>query len=153
VRVSLGLRYNPAVRLIVTITWCLAALLWTPWALIALRLLVELALGTPFSQSAYVAPALMGLWPSYSWWSWHVVSWYPICALLGIGLSAAGWRLYWWNEDGISTRPAQVVALSILCPLLAPCIMWRDARARHQARQAGLQAAVADAQQRQPAAR
>ena len=145
--------YNPAVRLIVTIAWLLAALLWTPWALLLVRLMVDLAMGTPLSDSSFTAPVLMGLWPGYSWLSWRIVSWYPICAVLGIGLSAAGWRVYWWNEDGILTRPGWLVALSILMPLLAPFLMWGDARSRHRARQTGLEAAVVDARKRESAAR
>ena len=143
--------YNPAVRLIVTITWLLAALLWAPWALVALRLVIDLALGTPLSQSLYTAPALMGIWPGYSWLSWRIVSWYPICAVLGMALCAAGWRLYWWNEDYRLTQSPLVVAVSVLLPVLAPFIMWRDAVARHRARQAGLHAAAADALRRQQA--
>jgi hypothetical protein len=146
------LRYNPAVRLIVTIVWCLAALLWAPWALVALRLLIDLALGVPLTHSAYTAPALMGVWPGYSWLSWRIVSWYPISAVLGMGLCAAGWRVYWWFEEGVLARPARVVLLSILVPVLTPFIMWRDALARHRARQALLHDAVADAAHRQQAA-
>jgi hypothetical protein len=143
------LRYNPAVRLIVTITWCVAALLWTPWALLLLRLIMDLALGASLSSSNYTVPALQGIWPGYSWLSWRIVSWYPVCACLGMALTAAGWRLYWWSEGYRLTRSMSVVAGSILCPLFAPFIMWRDAVARHRQRQAELAAAVNDVLQRQ----
>lgn len=139
-------------RLIVTIAWCLAALLWTPWLLLLVRLAVDLALGTPLSQSSFTAPVLMGLWPGYSWLSWRIVSWYPVSAVLGMVIAALGWRLYWWAEDYSLTRPVWLVVLSICCPLLCPFIMWRDARRRHLERQASLETAVDDARQRQHAA-
>lgn len=143
------MRYNHCVRLVVTILWCLAALLWLPWALLAVRLIIDLALGTPWNESGFVQPVLMGLWPRYGWLDWRIASWFPIAALLGMGLSYAGWRLYWWNEDGISTRPPLTVALSIIFPVAAPFVMWRDAVNRHRGREAALASAVDDARQRE----
>ncbi len=143
-----GVRYNRSVRLIITIAWCLAALMWTPWALLLVRLLIDLALGTPLSQSDFTAPVLLGIWPGYSWLSWRIVSWYPVSAVLGMIIAALGWRLYWWNENYALSRPGWVVVLSICCPVLCPFIMWRDARRRYFKRQTSLECAVDDARER-----
>jgi hypothetical protein len=140
-------------RLAVTTSWILAAVCWLPWALITLRLAVDLALGTGWNESPYVSPALIGLWPgpAFRWWPpagwiyWQVVSVWPLSALAGCALSAIGWRLYWLEQYGILTRPAWQVALSISVPPIAPFIMLGDARRRHREREAELELQVRQA--------
>ena len=119
-------------RLIVTILWCLAALIWLPWALMFLRLVYDLATGTPWAQSFYVAPVFVGIWPVHGLFHpWSVVSMWPLACLAGMALSALGWRIYWFDLDGILTRPPFIVFLSIVLPVLAPFIMYGDARRRY----------------------
>lgn len=131
-------------RLIVTIVWCLAALLWLPWALLVVRWGVDLALGVAPAASAYFKPALLGIWPVHGWLSWGIVSWWPLGAATAMALSALGWRLYWLDLDGLLPRPPRVVLVSILIPLLAPFLMYGDARRRHAGKQAELSAEVED---------
>jgi hypothetical protein len=140
--------YNHRVRLLATILWCLAALCWLPWALLVVRLSIDVALGTPLSASPYLWPAFVGFWPLHGWLDWGVVSWWPLAALAGVGLSALGWRLYWLDQDGVMTRPPHVVVLSILVPLLAPFIMYGDARRRYSDKEAELEAEAQDARER-----
>ena len=136
-------------RLVITIIWCLAALCWLPWALIFLRWLIDLALGASIAGSYFTRPALLGIWPVYGWLRpWAIVSVWPLCALLGMALSAVGWRIYWREQDGRLTRPASLVALSIILPPIAPLIMYQDARRRYAQREADLEGAVEDARER-----
>ena len=136
-------------RLVVTLLWCIAAVIWLPWALFKLRWLIDIAQGTPWDRSVYFPYVFMGLWPRYGWLrAWGVVSWWPVGALCGIALSAAGWRLYWLDQEGILTRPGWSVGLSIAVPPLAPFIMWADARRRHMQREALLESEVDDARAR-----
>jgi hypothetical protein len=136
------------VRLIATILWCLAALCWLPWALLVVRLLIDVALGTPLSASPYFKPALIGLWPVHGWLAWGIVSVWPLAALAGVGFSALGWRLYWLDLDGVLPRPPRVVVLSILIPVIAPFVMYGDARRRYAAKEAELEEEAEDARQR-----
>jgi hypothetical protein len=134
------------VRLIVTILWCLAALLWLPWALLILRLLIELASGTPWNASFYLKPALVICWPVHGIFGpWQLVSLWPVAALCACGMSALGWRLYWLDQDGIMPRSARMVGWSIVVPLLAPFIMYHDAKRRHIEREYELESAVEEA--------
>ncbi|HES58055.1 MAG TPA: hypothetical protein ENO21_01340 [Firmicutes bacterium] len=143
-------------RLAVTIIWLVAALCWLPWALILLRFILDLALGTSWGESVYLQPALIGLWPgaAFSWWPpsgwiyWRVVSVWPLAALAGCALSAFGWRVYWQEQYGVLTRPAWLVTLSIIAPILAPFIMWGDARRRHWEREARLERNVREAREK-----
>ncbi len=143
-------------RLLVTILWVLAAVCWLPWFLIVLRLLADTALGTPIDQSRFLVPALQGVWPAigWGWWppmrwlQWQIVSMWPVSAFFGIAICAAGWRIYWREQDGILTRPAWLVGLSIVAPILAPFIMYGDSRRRHLARESFLEAEVVDARER-----
>ena len=73
---------------------------------------------------------------------------YPISAVFGIALTAIGWRVYWLDQDGIMPRPAALVVLSIVAPVIAPFIMWKDAIKRHRAKEAVLEQAVQDARAR-----
>lgn len=136
-------------RLIVTIVWCLAALLWLPWALFALRWLIDIALGAQWDQSNYFIPVCMGLWPRYGWLRpWGIVSWWPVLAFCAALLTAAGWRFYWLEQDGVLTRPGWLVGLSIIVPPIAPFLMLGDARRRYEQHEAELEAQVQDAQER-----
>lgn len=140
-------------RLLVTGLWILGALCWLPWFALALRFLLGLALG---DQADYFGVAFMGIWPGLNMglWPlsrlllWRIVSWYPICAWLGMALAAVGWRIYWREQDGILTRPAWLVGLSIIVPPVAPFIMWADARRRHNNKEAELEYEVRDARDR-----
>lgn len=136
-------------RLIVTLMWCLAAICWLPWAALAVRLAVDLLQGTPWEQSYFVKPVLVALWPKAGWLQpWSITSVWPLAALAGMALSAAGWRIYWIEQQGVLTRGAFIVALSIIIPALAPLVMLADARRRHSRHEAELEAEVADARQR-----
>ena len=143
-------------RLIVTILWIVAAVCWLPWFALAIRLIVDIAAGTPWDYSNFVRPALMGIWPDIGLglWPlerlarWRIVSLYPVSAFIGVVLVAAGWRVYWREQDGLLTRPAWLVTLSILVPPLAPLLMWGDARRRHLARETQLEADVREARER-----
>lgn len=145
--------YNLRVRLLVTSLWILAAVCWLPWFTLALRFLIGLALG---DHTEYFPLTFMGIWPGLNmgFWPlsrlllWRIVSWYPIAAWLGLALAAIGWRIYWREQDGILTRPAWLVALSIFVPPVAPFIMWADARRRHARKEAELELEVRDARDR-----
>lgn len=145
-----------SVRLIVTIIWIIAAVCWLPWFLLVLRLVTDVAMGTPLTYSRFLVPTLQGLWPgiNWSWWpparwlDWQIVSMWPVAAFLGVCLSAGGWRVYWLEQDGILTRPGWLVALSIIAPPLAPFIMYGDSRRRHLAKESYLEAEVQDAKAR-----
>jgi hypothetical protein len=145
--------------------WLLAALLWLPWALLALRLGLDLALaatpwGHSLAHSPFAGPVLDALivqfrWPE--WRHWHLAggyfiarvgSVYPWCALFACGLTAAGWRLYWLNEDGLLSAGPGLVAASIAVPPIAPFIMYRDARRRFLRAERQLAADRLDAQRR-----
>jgi hypothetical protein len=153
------------VRLITTLLWLLAALLWAPWALLVLRWLLDLALvatplGHSFAASSFTGPVLDLLLVQFRWPEWyngHLVggyfiarigSLYPWCALAACGLTALGWRLYWINEEGLIDASAGLVALSILVPPVAPLLMYRDARRRFLRAERELAAARLDAQRR-----
>ena len=83
--------YNRTVRLIVTLLWCLAAICWLPWAALAVRLGIDLLLGTPWEQSYFVKPVLVALWPKAGLLGpWGIVSVWPLGALAGVTLSAVG---------------------------------------------------------------
>jgi len=133
--------------------WILAAVCWLPWFAMLVRYLAGIALG---DQAEYfrlvfmgVWPGLnMGLWPLERLFYWQIVSWYPVSAVIGMALSAIGWRIYWREQDGILTRPAGLVVLSILVPLVAPFLMWGDARRRHRTKEAELDVNVVDARDR-----
>lgn len=148
--------YNSPVRLFVTLLWLIAAVCWLPWFTMVLALLIDIARGTPWDYSNFVPHALMGFWPLVgmdlltptTWLRWQIVSVYPICAFIGVALSAAGWRLYWREQDGLLTRPAWLVGWSIAAPVVAPFLMWGDARQRHQAKELELETEVLSARQR-----
>lgn len=141
-------------RLLITLVWCVAALCWLPWFAVLLRLLLAL-MGWGDWQD-YLRPALVGLYPAigFGWWpptrwlAWSLASLYPVAALIGIALSALGWRVYRWEQDGILSRPGWLVGLSIIVPPLAPLIMWADARRRYRLKEADLQGEVDDARAR-----
>ena len=136
-------------RLIVTILWLLATLCWLPWLFLLGRLIVDLASGTHWSQSYYVDYVIGGVWPTYGILApWSIVSVWPLGALAGMALSAAGWRIYWREQDCILTRPAWLVGLSIAIPAIAPLIMLADARRRHLNQNVELDRHILDAQQR-----
>ncbi|MEZ5338124.1 MAG: hypothetical protein R3F46_07630 [bacterium] len=119
-------------RLIVTILWSIAALCWLPWAMMLVRLILDLALGTPPLESGYLPLVLQGLWPRWQILGpWYVHSWFPVCAFLGSVLVTAGWRIYWVNEYYRLTRPLPRVILSILVPPYAVFLMYDDALRRH----------------------
>jgi hypothetical protein len=133
--------------------WILGAVCWLPWFALALRFAIGLSLGdqSDYFQAAFMGiwPRLnMGLWPLYRLFLWRVVSWYPVSAWLGMLLAAVGWRIYWREQDGILTRPAWVVGLSIIVPPLAPFIMWLDARRRYARKEVELELEVVDARDR-----
>lgn len=143
-------------RLIVTILWLIAALCWLPWFAMVLALLVDIARGTPWDYSNYVPNALMGIWPQIglnllaptTWLRWQIISVYPVCAFVAVLLSAGGWRIYWREQDGVLTRPAWLVGLSIAVPVVAPFLMWGDARRRYLGKEAELETAVQEARRR-----
>lgn len=136
-------------RLIVTLIWCLGAICWLPWAALAVRLAVDLLQGTPWEQSYFVKPVLVALWPKAGLLQpWSITSVWPLAALTGVALSAVGWRIYWVEQQGVLTRPAAVVALSVVIPALAPLVMLADARRRHARREAELDGEVVDARRR-----
>lgn len=135
-------------RLITTALWLLASLLWLPWALLALRLLLDLALAaTPYghgwSTSPYASPVLDAIvvqsrlpqldgWrPAGGYFTAHIGSMFPWCALAGCLLTALGWRIYWLGEEGRLRHGPLPVALSTLCPPLATWLMYGDARRRY----------------------
>lgn len=130
------------------VLWILASILWLPWALLLVRLLADLALGTAASQSPYLAPALQPIAPSYGWRGWHITSGFPILALLAFGLSATAWRIQWLLRDGLLRRTAFQRGASILVPPLALLFAWRDARAEHLEHNAELQADAEEASDR-----
>lgn len=126
-------------RLIVTILWSIAALCWVPWLLVLLRLLVDLASGTPPLESGYLPLVVQGLWPRWQVLGpWYIHSWFPVSAFLGCALSAVGWRVYWVSEGYRLTRPLAKVVLSILVPPYAVFLMYDDAVRRHNARETEL---------------
>ena len=134
-------------RLAITILWCLGALFWLPWLLMLLRYIVDLALGTAWNESDYLVYVLGGVRPQYRVLGpWTIASFIPLGALFGSLLTALGWRLYWQDVEGMVTRPAWFIWLSILVPPLAPLVMWRDARARYLRKESELAADVGDAQ-------
>ena len=145
--------------MLVTILWLIAALCWLPWFALVIALVVSIIGGTPWDQSNYLQPALMGIWPRIgldpmaplTWLRWQIISVYPVCAFIGVALSAAGWRIYWREQDGILTRPARLVALSIIVPPVAPVLMWLDARQRWVDREVKLELDVVDARERRAA--
>jgi len=145
--------------------WLLAAVLWLPWALLALRLGLDLALvatpwGHTFAHSPYAGAVFDALlvqfrWPE--WYHWHLAggffnarigSLYPWCALAGCVLTALGWRLYWINEEGLLSASRGQIAASIILPPLASFIMYRDARQRYLRAERQLAADRLDAQRR-----
>ena len=143
-------------RLITTILWVSGALCWFPWLLLLVALGLELAQGVGWDKSVYSRPALIGIWPgvTFGWWplwrllSWQIISMWPICAALGMALSALGWRIYWLDQEGIMPRPAWQVGLSIALPVMAPFIMWQDALRRHRRIETRLDNEVQDARSR-----
>jgi len=143
-------------RLIVTVLWLIAALCWLPWFALVIALLVDIISGTPWDQSNYLQTALMGIWPQLgmeitsplTWLRWRIVSVYPVAAFIGVALSAVGWRIYWREQDGILTRSAWLVGLSIAVPVVAPFLMWGDARRRYLNREVILETEVLDARER-----
>jgi hypothetical protein len=152
-------------RLITTALWLVASLLWLPWALLALRLLLDLAMfATPYGHgwntSPYAPPVLDALVMQYhlpvrdgwrlvgGWFTARIGSMYPWCALAGCLLTALGWRLYWLAEEGRLRHGAVPIALSTLCPPLAAWLMFGDARRRYFAAERRLAADRLDAQHR-----
>jgi hypothetical protein len=152
-------------RLATTIFWLIGTLLWLPWALLVLRLALDLALlatpwGHSWNNSAYAGPVADMLLVQFRWpdlVGWHLAggyfiarvgSLYPWCALAGCALTALGWRLYWINEEGLLNYGPGAIAASILLPPLAPLMMYRDARRRYFQSEAQLAAARVDAQRR-----
>ena len=139
-----------------TVLWCLGALCWLPWLALAVRLLIAFIPGLGGNWEEFVKPALVGVYPGigFGWWPparwlvWTVVSFYPVMALVGMLLCAAGWRVYWLEQSGVLTRPAWLVALSVIVPPIAPFIMWADAWRRHLNRERELQTEVEDARGR-----
>jgi len=140
----------------VTILWLLAALLWLPWFALVIRLAVDVMLGTSWEYSKFLQPAMMGIWPQVGmglWplerlFRWQIESVYPVAAFFGAAISAIGWRVYWREQDFRLTRAPWLVGLSIAMPLLAPFIMWSDARKRYLRIEHVLEADVVDARQR-----
>ena len=135
-------------RLAAAILWGLASLMWLPWAAVAVRFVVDLASGTPFSRSQFLNSALAPVWPRTSWLDWHIVSWVPLFALAAFGLAYAGWRLFWWERDWQRGYSGWLVSLSILVPPVALILLYRDARRRFRQRNAELQAAADEARER-----
>lgn len=152
-------------RLIVTALWIFAALLWLPWAVLALRLGLDLALAaTPYGHSwdlsPYVGPVLNGLYLHWRWPQWDgfvphggyfaasLGSLYPWSALAGCALAALGWRLYWLGEEARLRHGAVPIGLSIACPPLAVWLMYGDARRRYFAAERQLAADRLDAMHR-----
>jgi hypothetical protein len=141
----------------VTLLWLAAAASWLPWALIAARLLADLALGlfTPaghsWSQSPFVAPVCDALvlqfgWPHWEgghfvggWLTARVGSIFPWLAFMGCTLVAAGWRLLWLAEEGRLRYGPPAIAASILLPPLAAVLIFRDSRWRYEAAEARLE--------------
>ena len=118
-----------------------------------MRFLIGLMLGDyadyfPFAFMGVWPGLNLGLWPLDRLLNWRIVSWYPVSAWIGIILVASGWRVYWREQDGILTRPGWLVALSIVAPVLAPFIMWGDARRRHKRKENELEYNVDDARDR-----
>jgi hypothetical protein len=136
------------VRLFTTLLWSLASVIWLPWFLVFARLLVDLALGTPLTESEYLNPALVGMWPVLGWTQWGVISWLPIFALLAMGLVYIGWRFFWWADDWLPSYRTGTVVLTILIPPATLPLLLRDARHRFRQRNRGLQAGVDDALER-----
>lgn len=149
-------------RLITTALWILAALLWLPWALLALRLGIDLALfATPYGHSLdlspYAGPVLDALvvharWPQWDglrphggYFTASLGSLYPWSAVLGCALTALGWRLYWLAEEGRLRHGALPIGLSIAVPPLACWLMYGDARRRYFAAERQLAADRLDA--------
>jgi hypothetical protein len=157
-------------RLIVTLLWLLAGMLWLPWALLALRLLLDLLLGvTPglthlghaWAASPYSPPVVDLLILNYrlphfdehkhfihGWFTARMGSMYAWAALAGCALTAAGWRLYWIGEEGLLRHGARAIAASVLVPPLASVLMYRDAQLRYRAAEAELAGARQDALRR-----
>jgi hypothetical protein len=128
--------------------WLLGSIFWLPWALLLLRLLADLALGTPPADSSFTAPLFFALRPHYGWRDWRVDSWFPICALLGMGMSAVAWRITWLLRDALLRRNAAQILLSVAIPPLALYFAWRDAKADHFERNLELEEAAQDARDR-----
>jgi hypothetical protein len=123
------------VRLVVTSLWVFAAVLWLGWALIALRLLIDTLGGVDFGSNPLFYTVFVPAWPkllSHPFGPWDFYSWWPLAALSAMGLVALGWRLYWLNENGLLYRPAWMITLSVLFPLIAPFLMLGDAQRRHK---------------------
>lgn len=135
-------------RIAPLVLWTLASIIWLPWALLLLRLLVDLVQGTPLTRSSFFEPVLMPIGPSYGWSGWHLVSGFPIAALLGFALSALAWKLSWVLRDGLLRHGAAHIFISVLLPPLALYFAWQDARAELLERNAELEAAAAEALER-----
>lgn len=135
-------------RIAPLVLWVLASLCWLPWALLLVRLGADLAQGVPAASSGAYEPVLVPIAPSFGWSGWHIVSAYPIAALVSFGLSALGWRLSWIIRDGILRRNGFQIGLSILVPPIALFFAWLDARAEHQQCNALLRAGAEEAAQR-----
>jgi hypothetical protein len=159
----------PAVRLIVTLVWLFAALLWLPWGMLVLRLALDLLLGLipgvahlghSWSASPYVQPVFDALsvrcgWPQWEhsrlaagWFTARIGSVYPWAALASCALTGAGWRLYWIAEEGLLRHGPRAMVLSTLLPPLASLLMYRDAQLRYRAAEADLAGARQDALRR-----
>jgi len=129
--------------------WSLAALMWVPWFAILVTLVIDSLLHGDFLGSIYFVPALVGISPQFHWLGpWVIHSWWVIGAVVSCGLVAAGWRIYWFDQDGILTRSRKVIVLTIIIPALAPLVMYKDAVRRHTRAETKLEADVDEARQR-----
>jgi small-conductance mechanosensitive channel len=137
-----------AVRLITTVLWSLASIIWLPWFATQVRLVIDLASGVPLLDSDYFTQAFVPVWPIHSWYVWDFFSWIPLAALLAMLLVYIGWRFFWWADDWVPSYRLPAVVATMLIPPVSLFLLKRDTRRRFQQRNASLQNAVDDALER-----
>lgn len=129
-------------RLITGILWTIATLLWLPWFTALVRFLVDLVMGVAPTESAFINPALVSLWPVRGWTAWGIVSWAPVAGIVGMLLTYTGWRFFWWADDWRVTYRTPAVVATVLAPPAALVLLYRDARARFRRMNSRLRAAA-----------
>lgn len=137
-----------SVRIVPLLLWLVGSIMWLPWLVLLLRLLIDLALGVPLSDSRFLNPALVGFWPVLGWRHWQLVSWWPLLALLAVALSAWAWRLKAHMEDHLLYASGLGRLASTLIPPLALWLAYLEARQNRTVSNELLDEAVSEASSR-----